>query len=91
VLSIISLVAGIIGILGFPVVAFIPIIGGVLGLFIPAAAVVLGFLGRRKEPAAKGFWLTGLITGFVGVLLAIISIVVWGIILANLGSYSGQY
>ena len=37
-----------------------------------AAAVVLGFLGRSKEPQAKGMWLTGIITGFVAVGLAII-------------------
>jgi len=84
VLSIISMVAGILGIVGFPVVAFIPVVGGVLGLFIPAAAVVLGFLGKSKEPGAKGFWLTGIITGFVGLVLAIVDIILWSVVLTNL-------
>ena len=51
---------------------FIPFIGGVLQLFIPAAAVVLGFLGKAKEPfAPKGLWLTGVILGFVGIGIAL--------------------
>jgi hypothetical protein len=87
VLSIISMVAGILGIVGFPVVAFIPIVGGGLGMFIPAAAVVLGFHGKSKEPRAKGFWLTGIITGFVGLALAILDIILWSIVLANLPNF----
>ncbi|TFC43367.1 hypothetical protein E3O49_12955 [Cryobacterium shii] len=80
--------AGVIGILGFPIV-FIPIAGGILGLFVPAAAVVLGFLGRSKEPQARGFWLTGIITGFVGVALALASILIWAVIFASMpNSYS---
>ena len=67
VLSILSLVFGILGVLG---ALFLFGTG-----FLPAvAAIVLGFLGRRKEPAAKGMWLTGIILGFVGV---VISIIVW--------------
>ena len=85
ILSILALVAGIVGILGAPVV-FIPIVGGILGLFIPAAAVILGFLGKSKEPQAKGFWLTGLITGFIGVGLALISIVAWAVLFASVPS-----
>lgn len=83
VLSIISMVAGILGIVGFPVVFWIPVIGGVLGLFIPAAAVVLGFLGKSREPRAKGFWLTGIITGFVGLLLAVLDIIAWIVIISQ--------
>jgi hypothetical protein len=72
----------VIGIIGSPVV-FIPIAGGIMGLFIPAAAVVLGFLGRSKEPHARGFWLTGMITGFVGIGLGLASIIVWVIVFAR--------
>ncbi len=64
--SLISLIAGIVGVVGFFVV-FIPFVGGIMQLIIPAAAVVLGFIGKRKEPAAKGMWLTGIILGFVGI------------------------
>jgi hypothetical protein len=90
VLSIISLVAGIVGLLGFPVV-FLPIIGGILGLIIPAGAVVLGFLGRSKEPRAKGMWLTGIITGFVGLAIAVISIIGWAIVIASFPSNGYNY
>jgi hypothetical protein len=38
---------------------------------------VLGHLGQRKEPAARGFWLTGLITGYVGILVNIVVIIIW--------------
>jgi hypothetical protein len=88
ILSIISLIAGIIGVLGFWIV-FIPFVGSILGLFIPAAAVVLGFLGKRKEPAAsKGLWLTGIILGAVGIVIAIIGFVGWGLLV---GLSGGSY
>jgi len=90
-LSIFSLVAGILGVIGFAIV-FIPIVGSILGLFFPAAAVVLGFLGKRREPqASKGLWLTGLILGFVGIAIALISLIGWIVLFAvagNSGSYS---
>ncbi|MBX3195566.1 MAG: DUF4190 domain-containing protein [Microbacteriaceae bacterium] len=77
VLSIISLVAGIIGVLGSGIVA-IPIVGSILGLIIPAAAVILGFLGKKREPfASKGLWMTGIILGFVGIGIALIALIVW--------------
>jgi len=79
-LSIISMIAGIVGLVGAGVV-FIPFVGGILQLFIPGAAVVLGFLGRSREGApARGFWLTGLITGFIGLAFAILSFVLWGVL-----------
>ncbi|TQL48892.1 hypothetical protein FB562_1999 [Homoserinimonas aerilata] len=83
VLSIISLVAGIIGFLGGAIV-ILPFIGSVLQLFFPAAAVVLGFLGKKKEPqAAKGLWLTGIILGFVGLAIALLGFILWGVAFAG--------
>ncbi|WP_166791055.1 hypothetical protein [Cryobacterium glucosi] len=84
-LSILSLVAGVVGLLGLPI-AFIPFVGGVLTLLLPAAAIVLGALGRTKEPRARALWLTGLITGIVGVALSLLSIVVWIIVFASMPS-----
>jgi len=72
---------------GFAVV-WIPFVGGILQLFIPAAAVVLGFIGRRKEPAAKGMWLTGLILGFVGIGMALLSLILWGVFFASYENYT---
>ena len=76
-LSLIGMVAGIVGLLGFWIV-FIPIIGSVLQLFIPGAALVLGILGRKREGiAAKGFWITAITTGIVGLVIAIIALIGW--------------
>ncbi|MCW4385278.1 DUF4190 domain-containing protein [Salinibacterium sp. SYSU T00001] len=83
VLSIVSLVLGIISFLGGWIV-LIPVIGSILHLFLPAGAVITGFLGKSKEPqAAKGLWLTGIILGFVGLAIAIVSLILW---IAALGS-----
>jgi len=76
------MIAGIVGVLGFWIV-FIPIIGSVLGLFIPGAALVLGILGRKREGVpAKGFWMTALITGIVGLVIAVIALIGWIAIIA---------
>ena len=41
--------------------------------FLPAlAAVVLGHLAQKKQKYARPFWLTGLITGYVGIGLSLI-------------------
>jgi hypothetical protein len=66
VLSIISMVAGILGL----VVSWTGW-GGIFAI----AAVVLGFIGRSKEPQAKGFWLTGIILGFVAIGIALLVII----------------
>jgi hypothetical protein len=82
VLSIISMITGIIGVVGF-------LIGW--GILPAIAAVVLGHLGQRKEKQAKGFWLTGLITGYVGILLNIIVIVLAVLVLmAGFSAYELQ-
>nr|RZI37183.1 hypothetical protein BJQ95_00384 [Cryobacterium sp. SO1] len=90
ILSILSLVAGVIGILGSPV-AFFPIFGGILAIILPAAAVVLGFIARNKEPNGKGFWLTGIITGFVGIALALLSILLWALVFASVPMNNYNY
>ena len=33
---------------------------------------MLGFIARRKEPQAKGLWLTGIITGIIGFVISLI-------------------
>ena len=41
--------------------------------FLPAvAAVVLGHLAQRRQPYARPFWLTGLITGYIGIGIAVL-------------------
>jgi hypothetical protein len=77
VLSIISLIAGIVGVVGAFVFDWIPFVGAIIGLIISAAAIVLGFLGKSREPHAKGMWLTGIILGFVGVAIDLVFLFIW--------------
>ena len=88
VMSIIAMIAGILGVLGSGI-AFIPVLGTIMGLLFPVAAVVLGFLGKKKEPLAKGFWMTGIITGFVGVVLVIVFTIILVALLAIVESTPG--
>jgi hypothetical protein len=82
ILSILSLIGGIIGIVG----SFF-YFGGLFAI----AAVVLGFIGRNKEPQAKGFWLTGIILGFVAIAIEIIWIIVLVAIIASVSSSVNTY
>jgi len=64
---------------------------GIGGFIFSVPSIVLGFLGRKKEPAAKGMWLTGLMTGFAGILLSIgllIGLIIV-VVVARESSYSG--
>ncbi|MHA7985566.1 hypothetical protein ACX9R5_07130 [Rathayibacter sp. CAU 1779] len=88
VLSIIALIAGILSVVGAFIFDWIPFVGAIIGLVISAAAIVLGFLGRTREPQAKGMWLTGLILGFVGVVINLIFLIFWIAVFATSGSYS---
>jgi len=65
ILSILSLVGGVLGLL----VGFFGV-----GLLFSIAGVVLGHLGRRREPNGKGMALAGLITGYVGIAVNVIVI-----------------
>ncbi|BDZ44984.1 hypothetical protein [Naasia aerilata] len=48
---------------------------------------MLGFLGKKREPwASKGLWMTGIILGFVGLAIAIISLIGWIVLFANYGT-----
>jgi hypothetical protein len=75
------MVAGIVGVISF----------GYFGLA-SIAALILGYMGKKREPAARGFWLTGIITGWVGIGLMIIVVGFWIVVtLAALSSatYNG--
>ncbi|WP_139416409.1 DUF4190 domain-containing protein [Agromyces laixinhei] len=85
VLSILSLVGGIVGL----VASFF-----YFGLLFSIAAVVLGFIAKKKEPASKGMWLTGIILGFVGLVIGIIFIILAIVafaVLASVGTTYGSY
>lgn len=77
-LSITSMVLGLVGIL-------------FCGTLFPAslAAVITGHLAVKRQPYAKGFWLTGIISGYAGILAGLFWLVVTLIpILIGIGSYN---
>ena len=62
------------------------------GFLLAVAAVILGFLGKSKEPQApKWMWLIGIITGFVAIFISLIVLIFWIIALASYGSLIDQY
>lgn len=63
-LSIVSMIAGIAGI----IFTWVPI----LGFLASVAAVITGHMAQGREPQAKPFWLTGIITGYVGIAMGLL-------------------
>lgn len=69
-----------------PILSILSLVGGVVGLLLSCcygagfifavAGIVLGHLGRKREPNGKGLALAGLITGYVGVALCILTWIV---------------
>jgi hypothetical protein len=81
---------------GLSIASMVTGIAGILFAFLPSAiaAVILGHLAQRRQPAGRPFWLTGLITGYIGILFGIIiTIVVIALIVFayNAPSDYGQY
>ncbi|WP_294178315.1 hypothetical protein [uncultured Schumannella sp.] len=82
-----SLISFIVGLASF-LFALIPVLGFLGGL----AAVILGFMGKKKELAApKWMWLVGIIAGFVAIainiIFVIVSIILPLILVASYGTY----
>ena len=80
-LSVASLVLGIVGVVGSFVYG--------LGLFPSIAALITGLMARKRQPQAKGMWLTGIITGSIGIGIAVlwvIAIIVFFAFIASVGS-----
>lgn len=62
-LSITSMVCGIVGIvMSFFGAGFLPAL----------AAVILGHIAQKKERAGQPFWMTGLITGYIALLISVV-------------------
>jgi hypothetical protein len=66
-LAITSMILGIVGVLCSFFYGF--------GLFPAIAAIITGHIARKKQPHARGFWLAGLITGYVGLGLCLLVII----------------
>lgn len=78
-LSIASMVVGLVSL-------FLSLFGS--GLLPGIAAVITGHLASRRQPHAKGFWLTGIITGYVSIGIGLIVVAFWVVIFA-VGAASG--
>ncbi|OUE18187.1 hypothetical protein BFL34_02940 [Clavibacter michiganensis] len=63
-----------------------------LTFFVGLAGLITGILARKRNPESKGFWITGIITSIVGIILsAIIAIGVIAVITSavNTGEING--
>ena len=50
--------------------------------FLPAlAAVITGHMAQKRQPWAKGFWLTGLITGYIGLAFSVLVILFFVVVI----------
>ncbi|HVX06464.1 hypothetical protein [Humibacter sp.] len=81
-----------------PILSILALIGGIIGVIslgwgvlFGIAGIVLGFLGKSREPQARGFWLTGLILGFVSVGLIVLWILFIVISAIAAASYDYNY
>jgi hypothetical protein len=43
------------------------LVGLVFGFLFSIAAVIIGHIAARREPHARGFWLTGIISGYAAI------------------------
>ncbi len=62
--SLVGMIMGIVGIFFAPCFAF------------SIAALVLGYKGRKCEPTARGFWVTALTTGWIGLVVGVVFVAV---------------
>ena len=79
-----------------PILSILALVGGGLGVLscgygaiFGIAGIVLGVLGRKKEPNGKGLALAGIILGAVSLVLGAIWVVVYVLSFAAAASYSG--
>jgi hypothetical protein len=79
-LAIASMILGIVGVLFSFFYGF--------GLFPAIAAIITGHIARKKQPHARGFWLAGLITGYVGLGLCVLVIIGIVVLFAAIGGTS---
>ncbi len=71
---------------GFPLLSTFSVIFGAasillswlfpVALLASAVALILGFVARKKEPQAKGGWLTGIILAFTGLAIGVVILIV---------------
>jgi hypothetical protein len=57
--------------------------------FLPGlAAIITGHLASKRQPNSRGFWLTGLITGYFSAAVGLLAALILVVYFASLGSFS---
>ena len=82
-LSIVSMVLGIVSLLG-------GCCCGLLGLPCSIAAIVTGIIAKVKNKPGAGFAIAGIITGAVGIIVAIVSVILGNAMLKDMGGLKFQ-
>jgi hypothetical protein len=70
------------------------IAGLFLGFLVSIAAVITGHMAQKRQPYAKPFWLTGIITGYIGIALGLIvtiAFIAWIAFIASVAGAGGYY
>jgi len=73
-MAVASLILGIFSI----VLSWIPVAGWIICLVMGILAIVLGALGRTRQPEKKGMATAGMILGIIGVVFSVIFVVACG-------------
>jgi hypothetical protein len=72
---------------GLALASLLTAIGAVfVGPLASIAAVILGHIAQKRQPWARGMWLTGLIIGYVGIGLSIVFIAIYIVFIASLAA-----
>ena len=73
-MAVASLILGILSI----VLSWIPVAGWIICLIMGVVAIVLGVLGRKKQPEKKGMAVAGMVMGIIGVVFSLIWVIACG-------------
>jgi Domain of unknown function (DUF4190) len=60
-----------------------------IGLFPSIAAIITGHMAQKRQPHARGFWIAGLITGYVGLLFSLIGVALLVIVIVVIANGAG--
>ena len=68
----------------------IPVAGALLPIVLGAAAIVLSVMAKKREPEKKGFIITGLVLGIVGVAWGVLALICGVFAMQAFDQYGGQ-
>jgi hypothetical protein len=92
VLALVGMILALVGLVLSLIVGWFPGVGGYFGLF-SLAGVILSHIGMKqistRSETGRGFAITGIVTGYVGLLFAVIQIVIAIVVLVFVGAAVG--